>query len=489
MAAQLYRVNLFRQYGWLLWDSRWYGGHYVLPYSVLFPPLGAALGLYGAAALSAAAAAWGFDQLVRRTWGARATLPSVLFAAGIVVPVAIGQLPFLSGEAAGLLAVVAATRGRTWIAALLSVGCGLLSPVAGVFLALVLLAWAIATPRGERRTLLVLTAVAAGPVVALGVPFPEPGSFPFWGLDLVLIVGLCGLGVLLLPNRLRALRIGLALYAGAAIILFLVPNPLGGNFARLGEALAPAAILVWSFSSGRRAVAILVALPVLFWQWSPAWSAIQAGGTDPSHTTAYFAPLLHTLAREPAVGRLEIPATQNHWETAFVAPAVSLARGWERQVDIADNPLFYGRRQVTTLAYQQWLNATGVRWVALPDVALDYSARQEAALLRHPPSYLHLVWRDAHWQLWEVEGTPGLVTGPAQLVSVGPERIVLDVRAPGSVTVRLRYTPNWSVSSGQACVTATRDGWTRVVARTPGRIELAVSLVDHDEACPSGHVQ
>jgi hypothetical protein len=265
MAAQLYRVNLFRQYGWLLWDSRWYGGHYVLPYSVLFPPLGAALGLYGAAALSAAAAAWGFDQLVRRTWGARATLCSVLFAAGIVVPVAIGQLPFLSGEAAGLLAVLAATRGRTWIAALLSVCCGLLSPVAGVFLVLVLFAWAIARPRGERRALLVLTAVAAGPVVALGVPFPEPGSFPFWGVDLVFILALCGLGVLLLPNRLRALRIGLALYAAAAIALFLVPNPLGGNFGRLGEALAPAAILVWSFSSGRRAVAILVALPVLFW--------------------------------------------------------------------------------------------------------------------------------------------------------------------------------------------------------------------------------
>src|ERR1019366_2309313 len=327
MAAQLYRVNLFRQYGWLLWDSRWYGGHYVLPYSVLFPPLGAALGLYGAAALSAAAAAWGFDQLVRRTWGARASLCSVLFAAGIVVPVAIGQLPFLSGEAAGLLAVLAATRGRTWIAALLSVCCGLLSPVAGVFLVLVLFAWAIARPRGERRALLVLTAVAAGPVVALGVPFPEPGSFPFWGVDLVFILALCGLGVLLLPNRLRALRIGLALYAAAAIVLFLVPHPFGENLGRLGAPLAPAAILVWSFSSGRRAVAILVALPVLFWQWSPAWSAIQSGGTDPSHTAAYFAPLLHVLGREPAIGRLEIPATRNHWETAFVAPAVSLARG------------------------------------------------------------------------------------------------------------------------------------------------------------------
>ena len=144
---------------------------------------------------------------------------------------------------------------------------------------------------------------------------------------------------------------------------------------------------------------------------------------------------------------------------------------------------------MTAASYQQWLNATGVEWVALPDVSLDYSAGQEAALLRHPPSYLHLVWRNAHWQLWEVRGAPGLVTGPARLVSVGPDRIVLDVRAPGSVTLRMRYTPNWSVVSGQACLTATGDGWIRVVSRTAGRIELAVSLVDHDQECSSGHVQ
>ena len=39
--AQVYRVSLFRTYGFVLWDNGWYGGHYQLPYSVLFPPLGA----------------------------------------------------------------------------------------------------------------------------------------------------------------------------------------------------------------------------------------------------------------------------------------------------------------------------------------------------------------------------------------------------------------------------------------------------------------
>ena len=43
--------------------------------------------------------------------------------------------------------------------------------------------------------------------------------------------------------------------------------------------------------------------------------------------------------------RVEIPFTANHWEARWVAPAVPLARGWERQLDGKRNPLFYdGRR-------------------------------------------------------------------------------------------------------------------------------------------------
>ena len=42
-----------------------------------------------------------------------------------------------------------------------------------------------------------------------------------------------------------------------------------------------------------------------------------------------------------------------------------------------------------TVATQIEIDDNGVAWVALPDVALDYSARKEAELLSHPPSYLH----------------------------------------------------------------------------------------------------
>ena len=47
------------------------------------------------------------------------------------------------------------------------------------------------------------------------------------------------------------------------------------------------------------------------------------------------------------------------------APRFPLARGWERQLDIADNPLFYGGA-LTGTRYERWLKRLAVRYVAVP---------------------------------------------------------------------------------------------------------------------------
>src|SRR2546423_14014196 len=57
LAAQVYRAGLFHRAGWLLWDNAWYGGHPLLGYSVLLPPLGAPLRVPLARALSVVAPA------------------------------------------------------------------------------------------------------------------------------------------------------------------------------------------------------------------------------------------------------------------------------------------------------------------------------------------------------------------------------------------------------------------------------------------------
>ena len=59
LAAQEYRAEL----GLTLWNNGWFAGHHTPGYSVLFPPLGHALGVRLTGALAAVAAAMLFAPL------------------------------------------------------------------------------------------------------------------------------------------------------------------------------------------------------------------------------------------------------------------------------------------------------------------------------------------------------------------------------------------------------------------------------------------
>ena len=180
-AAQIYRADLFRSHGWLLWDTGWYGGHYLLGYSVLFPPIAATFGLYGAAGVSAAVSAWAFERLLHNAYGAVGQVPALVFAAATLIPVLFGQLPFLAGEAVGLVTLVIAQGRRRRLAFLIAPCCPLLSPVAGALLVVVLLALAVTSPPGRRFSTASLAAITALPMVVLGRAFPVSGTSPFWG--------------------------------------------------------------------------------------------------------------------------------------------------------------------------------------------------------------------------------------------------------------------------------------------------------------------
>src|SRR4051794_26997891 len=148
IAAHLYRADLVQRAGLVVWDNNWYAGHSLPGYSLLFPWLGALIGVRIAGALSALAATAVFAKLAADEFepGA-ASVASAWFAVAMTAAVVSGRLAFAFGIAVGATAVLAATRRRVVIAGLLAAATTLSSPVAGLFLILIALAWVVSAPR------------------------------------------------------------------------------------------------------------------------------------------------------------------------------------------------------------------------------------------------------------------------------------------------------------------------------------------------------
>jgi hypothetical protein len=472
LPAQAYRVALFRSHGLVVFDTHWYAGHPLPGYSLLFPPLA---GLFGSRLIGALACIASTAALVRLLRGTRRTGHDVAllwFSAVTVVDLVVGRLPFALGLALGIGALAAQREGRRWWALGLSVACGCASPLAGAFLLLAALAW-LSTTSWRRVWPL------SGPVVGLAAAaaFGEGGRFPFPFGTLLAVLLFVGIGLTLAPRESTLIRRGLVLYGGTALVLFFVPNPIGGNIVRLGAVLAGPVAAYELARLGRRTALALVAVPLVAWQFAPVPTAIATGHENPSAHAAYYAGLVTYLAGQgAAAGRLEVPLTQGRWETDYLAAKVALARGWERQVDLAHNSVLYDPH-LTPAAYRAWLMDNGVRWVALPDVPLDSSEKGEHALLTGPPlPFLQPVWHDAHWRVWAVVGAHPLVTGAARLVSVGVSQIRLEALRPGGATVLVRWTRFWRVTRGPACVGPGPDGWTSVSLVGRGPVTLTADV-------------
>ncbi|HEY7621542.1 MAG TPA: hypothetical protein VH834_17315 [Solirubrobacteraceae bacterium] len=467
LAAQYYRADL----GLVLWDNGWYGGHHMPGYSVLFPPLAALLGPRLVGALSAVAAAWLFERLVRGSEGER--IAALWFAAGSVTTLISGRLTFALGVAIALGAVLAAARGRVAWACVLGALASLASPVAGAFVALAAAAWCL-----ERRRAwpIALAFCAVAPAALLAVAFPEGGSFPFVPSSFWPALAAALAVLLALPRDARLLRIGTGLYALGMIASFALSTPMGGNVVRLGALFAGPmlAAVLWRRN---RLVLALLALPLLYWQWvAPVDDWARSAG-DPSVHERFYTGLLGFLGtRDGGPFRIEIPFTDNHWESRWVAPHFPLARGWERQVDRARNAIFYDGRPITPASYRRWLDDNAVRFVALADAPIDYSAAREAQIVRDGQPYLRPVWHDAHWRVYEVVRARPLAGGAARATALGGRSVRLRAQRPGIVDLRVRFTPYWRLAAGRGCVSQAPGDWTRVRVDAPGTVELRTSF-------------
>jgi hypothetical protein len=461
LAAATYRSDLFARAGFTTRDTGWYAahGHWLPGYSLLSPALGALLGVRLLLALSALAASVLFaliamhalgaprvkgnaptgeppgDRSARpdgRIGGPAAAAAAVVFAFGVCVGMLSGRVAFDLGLAIGLAAVLALLHGRAAPALVLAVLCSVASPVAGAFLALagvagVCAGWptqvgatrAYARARvpgvftdDNARLAAALALAALVPVGVLSVAFPEGGHEPFAASAFWPALAGVLLFVLLLPRdplTARAhltLRVGAGLYALALIGAYLLPTPMGGNAARLGPLLA-APLLAGGLWNGRRTALAVLAPVLLYWQIVTPVRDLASIASDPSVHASYYGPLLAELKAidrgRPTI--VEVPLTRAHWEAAYLAghDRVSLARGWERQLDTRYASLFY-RSALTASAYRTWLSRNRVQYVALPDSPLDRAGRLEGKLVAHGAPYLRPIWHSRHWKLYRFIG-------------------------------------------------------------------------------------
>ena len=148
-----------------------------------------------------------------------------------------------------------------------------------------------------------------------------------------------------------------------------------------------------------------------------------------------------------------------------------IARGWERQLDERDNPIFYRRDALNAGSYEAWLHANAVRYVALPDAPLDGSARGEAALVRGGLPYLRAPVHVGAWRVYAVDEATPIVEAPATLTALGPDWFELHVSRPGDVLVHIRWSPYWSIVHGSGCV-APDGSFTRVSVRAAESVRL-----------------
>jgi hypothetical protein len=446
LAAQFARAGIARSVGAVSWWTGWFGGLSLPTYSLTAPTVMAVAGVRGAGLLAVLAGSAAAAAMLRGSLRPRAG--AVAFTVAQLANLFDGRVTFALGLAVGLWAAAAIQRRRSVFAVLLTVLCYAASPLAALFLGIACVGAAVADHSRRRLAAgcaLVLLALSA----AMQLLFPGTGRMPVTGMDVV-PAAVSGIAVLLCC-RSAAVRAGAATYLLALVLVLIWPGAVGTNVTRLAWVIT-APLLVAYCALPRLGAFAAVALCAA-WPASDLFGQVR-DAQQPSSAAAFYRPLVSALDQQQAIAgptaigaRVEMIDTANHWASAYVAPTVALARGWDRQTDRAEDPLFYQRAPLTSEEYHAWLHHVAARWVALPRRSpLDYASVAEANLVRTTPAYLTPVWTSPAWILYEVtDPTPLASTG--RILAVTPTQIVLSLDGPRSLRIRLQWNPYLTLTS------------------------------------------
>jgi hypothetical protein len=393
-----------------------------------------------------------------------------------------GRITFAIGIAFGLACLLALSstskRVAYPLAAVLAVLCAGSSPVAGLFLllcgvALLLTGW---VRQGVMLAIATLT-----PMLVIALIFGAGGWMQMSPADAI-TGSITSLAVAALVTS-KQVRVAALLCAGGLVFAYFVHTPIGSNAVRLPVMFALP--LIVGLADRSRWVVLLSGAIVAALNPPLVVSDLDDGG-DPANYPSYYTALNAELAKQPHLGKIEVVMTPNYWESVYVAREHLLARGWLRQQDTAQNPLFFKNKAPSAAAYRAWLLENGVAYVALPSevswLGIDERRAVHRAAAQVGPGSLWPVWGDAHWELYRVEGSPGLVDGPARVTRANEGTINLTFTRPGTALLRINYN-RWLSASHDACL-FDADGWTQVQAPHAGPVEITSSLRPSQPATP-----
>ncbi len=470
-----FRAHLFRR-GAFVWNNLWFGGHSLAGYGVLPPMLGGILGVVPLAMISVLVATWCFILLVERWFESHGdsrheVLGVSLFAFGCAANLWGGRLTFAPAVMFGTACVLAVQRGRPVPAVLMAFCCGLSSPVGALSLLVILGAMWLASA-APRSTVVAVSLASVLPSGLAMAAFPERGWFPFtWG-GLTVICGAVGL-VGWFGRHIKLLRWLAIVYGLVISVAFAIRSPLGGNVVRLGW-LGAGPAMVLTIRSRRRAVFALVAASTLLWNLAYLPLAFQPAVAVAGKS--FYEPLIAYLETVPQPTRVEVVATETFGQASYVALQTSgIARGWETQVDRLINPEMY-TGELNAATYHAWLIKHAVSFVALPASSVQQRSRDEAAVIRARPAYLHERWSSVDWQVYEVVDAAPLADNGAVVTDVQPESLTIQTTRRGWTEVKFRYTDLYRTPDGVTCLEASPDGWIRMFVDRVGRVELTIGV-------------
>jgi hypothetical protein len=483
--VHLYRTLLVRD-GALVWDNFWYAGTYPLAsYSLLYYLPAALVGNLPLVFAAAVGSTVLFSSIAMREWGSAAVWPSRIFGVLAAAPLFTGEYAYTLGFAAMLAALKLLQLRRFWLAGVLAALTVGFSPLAFAFLCLIVGSYAVSRRRIARRDLWFGAglAAAAGIEVAVLVLFPGAGGgvFPFHWIDFAGVLVVTALGVLVARNARggRPLVAFYALWGLGSVIVYIIPSPLGDNWTRLNAFILPIMLLTASLADFRPRRLVVLALAVAFaYNLVPYALLVPSRLNNDTQQASFWRPAIGFLRGHDQPGyRVEVVPTAEHWEAYWIPKAgFPLARGWYRQLDVADNPALY-TNDLDASAYRHWLRSAAVRYVVLSRTApLDWDGGpQEARVVRSAASGLNVVFRSRDWTIYELPHATPLLTGPANpiVTSFGHTAIRGRVFAPGRYLLRNHYSPYLRLQGG-GCVSQAPNKMTYLDLTRPERFSLSV---------------